>query len=80
MKGCENVKLTQDQLDEFIKTQVVPEGATNKDLVNALFERTEMYFGENGETPNKSAYNSYSILLTMIDYCFCKNDKADNVH
>lgn len=62
--------MTQEQLNEYIKTSILPEGCTRADVVCAMQDRIENIFGEHGENPNKTMYKTYMMAITLMAAAF----------
>lgn len=62
--------MTQEQLEEYIKTGILPTSCTMADVVRAMQDRIENEFGEHGKNPNKTIYKTYMMSIDLIADAF----------
>lgn len=64
------MKMSQEELLNYIETGTLQEGFTKADAFEAMKEKFELEFGENGETPNKEAYDRFMFVTDIIGTAF----------
>lgn len=74
------MKMSQEQLNEFLETKVMPENCTNADVVEAMKERFKLQYGEDGETPNAYLCQMYSMLADVIGFSFGVKPKGNDLN